>query len=50
MSTEMPAALPSEAAETKADAQAATREWIAIALTAAAVLFVSFFAAVTGLV
>jgi len=58
MSTKMPAALVSEAAEIDADAgpgaRQARRKWIetalVVALTAAAVLCASFFAVVTGLV
>jgi hypothetical protein len=53
MSTDLPAALAGEAAETGADDQA-TREWIATALTVVfatvAVVFASFVAVVTGLV
>ena len=54
MSTDMPAALVDEPAETVAEALPATNEWAETALTvlftAAAVLFVSFLAVVTGLV
>jgi hypothetical protein len=54
MSTDMPAALASEAAEATAESQSAPAAWIETALTvvftAAAVLFVSFLAVVTGLV
>ena len=52
--TDMPAALPSQPAETVAEEQSAGSEWAETALTvlftAAAVLFVSFIAVVTGLV
>jgi hypothetical protein len=52
MSTDVPAALVDEPAET--ETPAATSEWAETALTvlftAAAVLFVSFLAVVTGLV
>jgi len=54
MSIDMPAALENEAATTEAEAQAGTSAWVETALTvlftAAAVLFVSFIAVVTGLV
>jgi hypothetical protein len=54
MSTDMPAALVDEPAETAAEAPPAANEWAETALTvlftAAAVLFVSFLAVVTGLV
>jgi hypothetical protein len=54
MSTDMPAALVDEPAETVAEAPPAANEWAETALTvlftAAAVLFVSFLAVVTGLV
>jgi hypothetical protein len=54
MSTDMPAALVEDPAEAVAEAPSATSEWAETALTAlftaAAVLFVSFLAVVTGLV
>jgi hypothetical protein len=54
MSTDIPAALAAEPAETAAEVPAATSEWAETALTilftAAAVLFVSFLAVVTGIV
>ena len=54
MSTDMPAALASEVAETTAESQSAPAEWVqtalTVAFTAVAVLFVSFLAVVTGLV
>jgi hypothetical protein len=54
MSTDMPAVLVNEPAEAAAEEQSTTREWAETALTvlftAAAVLFVSFLAVVTGLV
>jgi hypothetical protein len=54
MSTDMPAALATEPAETAVEAPSATSEWAETALTvlftAAAVLFVSFLAVVTGIV
>ena len=54
MSIDMPAALTSEPVEAVAEQQTATREWAETALTvlftAAAVLFVSFLAVVTGIV
>ncbi|HML09044.1 MAG TPA: hypothetical protein VK430_13065 [Xanthobacteraceae bacterium] len=53
MSTEMPPALAGENAQSPAEAAPAARKWFATALTAsftaAAVLFVSFLAVVTGL-
>jgi hypothetical protein len=53
-STDLPAALIEPAAEAVAESPSATSEWAATALTvlftAAAVLFVSFLAVVTGLV
>ncbi len=53
MPTDMPAALASEPVETGTEAQPATSEWIETALAvlfaATAVLFVSFFAVMTGL-
>ena len=53
-STELPAVLVPEAADTADEAQAASRAWvetaIAVAFAAAAVLFVSFIAVVTVLV
>jgi len=54
MSTDMSVVLASEPAEAVAAEQSTTREWVETALTvlftAAAVLFVSFLAVVTGLV
>jgi len=54
MSTEMPAALAEPAPEIADEAAADRREWAETALTvtftAAAVLFVSFLAVVSGLV
>ncbi len=54
MSTEMPAALASDAAGVEAEPQAAAGAWIETALavlfTVAAVLVASFLAVVTGLV
>lgn len=54
MSTDLPAALVDQPAETVFEAASATNEWTETALTvlftAAAVLFVSFIAVVTGLV
>jgi hypothetical protein len=54
MSIDTPAALATEPAEAVAEDQSSTREWAETALTvmftAAAVLFVSFLAVVTGLV
>jgi hypothetical protein len=54
MSTDLPAALVDQPAETVVEAASATNEWTETALTvlftAAAVLFVSFIAVVTGLV
>jgi hypothetical protein len=54
MSTNVPAALVDEPVGTAAEAPPATNEWAETALTvlftAAAVLFVSFLAVVTGLV
>jgi hypothetical protein len=54
MSTDMPATLADEIAETAVEVNSAQDEWTATALTvalaAAAVLFVSFLAVVTGLV
>ncbi len=54
MSTNMPAALAGEVAEAAAESQTATAAWLETALTvafaAAAVMFVSFLAVVTGLV
>jgi hypothetical protein len=54
MSTDMPGALASETAPTGTALETADREWFATALTilftAAAVLFVSFIAVITGLV
>jgi len=54
MSTDMFAAFASEPAEAVAEESSKTREWAETALTvlftAAAVLFVSFLAVVTGLV
>ncbi len=54
MSTNVPAAFANEVVETAVTASSAPSEWIATALTvalaAAAVLFVSFLAVVTGLV
>ena len=54
MSTDMPAALATEPAETAVETPSATSEWAETALTvlfaAAAVLFVSFLAVVTGIV
>ncbi len=54
MSTDIPAALVDEPVEIVAEAPSATSEWAETALTvlftAAAVLFVSFIAVVTGLV
>jgi hypothetical protein len=54
MSTDMPAAFASEPVEDIAEQHTAAREWAETALTvlftAAAVLFVSFLAVVTGLV
>jgi len=53
-STDMPAALVEQPAEAVAEAQPARSEWAETALmvlfTAAAILFVSFVAVVTGLV
>jgi len=53
MSTDTSAALASEASPVEDEVQAANSEWFATALTvlftAAAVLFVSFIAVVTGL-
>ncbi len=53
MSTDMSVVLADEPVETAAEEQSATREWADTALTvlftAAAVLFVSFLAVVTGL-
>jgi hypothetical protein len=54
MSTDRPAALTIEPAETVAEAPTNTNEWAETALTvlftAAAVLFVSFLAVVSGIV
>ena len=54
MSIEMPAAAAESPAETATEQQAAISEWAETALTvlftAAAVLFVSFVAVVTGLI
>jgi hypothetical protein len=54
MSTNVPTALANQAVQTAVKIQSAPNEWIATALTvalaAAAVLFVSFLAVVTGLV
>jgi len=54
MSTDLPAALANEAAATAAEVQSARGVWVETALSvlfaAAAVLFVSFLAVVTGLV
>jgi hypothetical protein len=54
MSTDIPAAIADDIAEAVTEAQTAPDEWSATALTvafaAAAVLFVSFLAVVTGLV
>jgi hypothetical protein len=54
MSTDMPAVLAEQPAEVVAEVPSATGEWAETALTvlftAAAVLFVSFLAVVTGLV
>ncbi len=54
MPTHLPAAVASDVAETTFESSAATAEWVETALTvvfaAAAVLFVSFLAVVTGLV
>jgi hypothetical protein len=54
MSTDMPGALASEAAPSATALETVDREWFATALTilftAAAVLFVSFIAVITGLV
>ncbi len=54
MSTDMPTALVTEPAEAAVEAPSATGEWAETALTilftAAAVLFVSFLAVVTGIV
>jgi hypothetical protein len=54
MSTDTPAALADQPVEAAAGSQSATSEWAETALTvlftAAAVLFVSFLAVVTGLV
>ncbi len=54
MSTDIPAARAGAAAETGAEASSATSELVETALTvlfaAAAVLFISFLAVVTGLV
>jgi len=53
-STDLPAALLDQPAKAVADVQSTTSEWAEAALTvlfaAAAVLFVSFLAVVTGLV
>jgi hypothetical protein len=53
-STAMPAALTDQPAEAAAEDPSVTSEWVETALTvtftAAAVLFVSFLAVVTGLV
>jgi xanthine/uracil/vitamin C permease (AzgA family) len=54
MSTDTPAALASEVAETTVESRSGTAAWVetalTVAFTAAAVLFVSFLAVVTGLV
>jgi hypothetical protein len=54
MSTDVPAALADQPAETVVEVPSAAGEWVETALTvlftAAAVLFVSFVAVVTGLV
>ena len=54
MSIDMPAALENEMAKTGAEAESATNAWVETTLTvlftAAAVLFISFIAVVTGLV
>lgn len=54
MSTNVPTALANQAVQTAVKIQSPPSEWIATALTvglaAAAVLFVSFLAVVTGLV
>ncbi len=53
-STDMPAALVEPSAEAVAEASSASNEWAETALTvlftAAAILFISFLAVVTGLV
>ncbi len=53
-STDMPAGLVEPSAETIAEAPVASNEWAETALTvlftAAAILFISFLAVVTGLV
>ena len=54
MSSDTPAALASEMAETTAGSRSGTAAWVetslTVAFTAAGVLFVSFLAVVTGLV